>query len=113
MKQISHFGTSISALIADLRRAVCDLDTSIKYEEDRAQIFLARHLRARRDNLLLTISTLENHLNDSVSLQDAATVSATLNSARYRRRPLAIRQQDPWRYDFLREGELLANQRGA
>jgi hypothetical protein len=59
MKHISHFGTSISALIADLQRAVCDVEISIKYEEDRAQILLAPHLRARRDNLLLTISTPE------------------------------------------------------
>ena len=56
------------ALIAELRQAVRNLETSIEDEEDRAssvraRIFVARHLRDRRDNLLLTISTLENHLN--------------------------------------------------
>jgi len=72
MKPISQFGTSIklTALIADLRRTVRSLDISIEYEKDRARSSQApypiaiRHLKARRDKLLLTISSLENHLND-------------------------------------------------
>jgi hypothetical protein len=69
MKPISQFGTSIrlTALIAELRRVVCNLDISIE-RRDRARFSHApypiavRRLKARRDNLLLTISTLENHL---------------------------------------------------
>jgi hypothetical protein len=80
MKPISQFGTSrtmmqLTVLIDGLRQAVRNLEISIEYEEDRARIFhtpypiLVRHLRARRDNLLLTVSTLEIHLNDPISLQ--------------------------------------------
>ena len=71
MKPISQFETSIEptprtmmqlpALI-DLRQVVCNLEISIEHEEDREQIFLAGQLKGRRDNLLLTISTLEDHL---------------------------------------------------
>ena len=104
MKRISQFGTSTSAIIADLRRTVCDLEIDLKYAEDREQFLLARHLRARRDNLLLTISTLENHLNDPISLQGAASVLNPPSTRCRRRRPLAKRQQEPWRYDFLRTG---------
>ena len=53
----------LTALIAELRQAVRNLETSIEHEEERACIFVARHLRDRRDNLLQTISTLEDHLN--------------------------------------------------
>jgi hypothetical protein len=53
----------LTALIAELRQAVRNLETSIEQEEERACIFVARYLRARRDNLLQTISTLEDHLN--------------------------------------------------
>ena len=53
----------LSALIADLRQAARNLEISIEHEEERACIFVARHLRDRRDNLLQTISTLEDHLN--------------------------------------------------
>ena len=94
--------TQLTALVADLRKEVCNLETSIGDEEDRAPSVRARifhaprpivtHLRARRDNLLLTISTLENQLNDPISLQGAVTVSATLRRSRAprrRRRPLA------------------------
>jgi hypothetical protein len=67
--------TQLTALVAELRKEVCNLETSIEDEEDRApnlraSIFhvpprpIVAHLRARRDNLLLTISTLENQLND-------------------------------------------------
>ena len=92
--------TQLTALVAELRKEVCNLETSIEDEEDRAPSVRARifhaprpivaHLRARRDNLLLTISTLENQLNDPISLQGAVTVSATLRPSRARRRqPLA------------------------
>ena len=75
MKPISQFGTSmqLTVLVADLRQAVRSLEISIDYEEDRARIFhapypiMARHLSARRDNLLLTVSTLETHLNDPIT----------------------------------------------
>ena len=87
MKPMSQFEPSIvptlrimmqlAALIAELRQVVCNLEISIEQEEDRAQIFLARQLKGRRDNLLLTISALENHLNGPISLQGAA-LSATL-----------------------------------
>jgi hypothetical protein len=66
MKPISQFGTSmtqLTALITELRQVVRYLETSIEHEEQRAFVFVARHLKDRRDNLLLTISTLENHLN--------------------------------------------------
>jgi hypothetical protein len=65
MKPISQFGTSmtqLTALITELRQVVRNLETSIEHEEQRAFVFVARHLKDRRDNLLLTISTLENHL---------------------------------------------------
>jgi hypothetical protein len=60
--------TQLTALVAELRKVVCALEISIEHEEDRAQavrvrILAARHLRDRRDNLPLTISTLENHLS--------------------------------------------------
>jgi hypothetical protein len=72
MKPISQFEPSkpvsrtlmqLTALIAELRQAVRNLETSIEQEEERACIFVARYLRDRRDNLLQTISTLEDHLN--------------------------------------------------
>jgi hypothetical protein len=83
--------TQLTALVADLRKEVCNLETSIEDEEDRAtsvraRIFVARHLRARRDNLLLTIATLEKQLNDPISLQGAVT---SRRRRRSRRRPLA------------------------
>ena len=58
----------LTALVAELRKVVCALEISIEQEEERAQTVSARilaagHLRDRRDNLLLTISTLENHLS--------------------------------------------------
>ena len=87
--------TQLTALVAELRKEVCNLETSIEDEEDRAPSVRARlfhaprpivtHLRARRDNLLLTISTLENQLNDPISLQGAVTS----RRRRSRRRPLA------------------------
>ena len=56
--------TQLTALVAELRKEVCNLETSIEDEEDRAPSVRARifhaprpivaHLRARRDNLLLT-----------------------------------------------------------
>ena len=89
MKPISQFETSklvsrtmtqLTALVTELRKQVCNLETSIEYEEDRAssvpaRIFVARQLRARRDNLLLTISTLENQLKDPISLQCVGAVT--------------------------------------
>jgi len=82
----------LTVLIADLRQAVRNLEIIIEYEEDRARIFhaprpIVSHLRARRDNLLLTISTLENQLNDPISLQGAGAV--TRRRRHRRRRPLA------------------------
>ena len=79
--------TQLTALVAELRKEVCNLETSIEDEEDRAssvraRIFVARHLRDRRDNLLLTISTLENQLNDPISPQRAGAVTRR----RHRRR---------------------------
>ena len=93
-KPVSRTMTQLTALVAELRKEVCNLETGIEDEEDRAGIFHAprptvAHLRARRDNLLLTISTLENQLNDPISLQGPVTVSATLRPSRARRRPLA------------------------
>ena len=87
--------TQLTALVAELRKEVCNLETGIEDEEDRGGIFhaprpIVAHLRARRDNLLL-FSTLEKQLNDPISLQGAVTVSATLRPSRAprRRRPLA------------------------
>ena len=103
-KPVSRTMTQLTALVAELRKEVCNLETSIEDEEDRAPSLRARifhvpprpivaHLRARRDNLLLTISSLENQLNDPTSLQGAVTVSATLRPyrahRRQRRRPIA------------------------
>ena len=83
--------TQLTALVTELRKEVCNLETSIEYEEDRAssvpaRIFVARQLRARRDNLLLTISTLENQLKDPISLQ---CVGAVTRRRQNRRRPSA------------------------
>jgi hypothetical protein len=61
----------LTVLNADLRQTVRNLEISIEHEEDREQIFLARQLKGRRDNLLLTISALETHLNGPISLQGA------------------------------------------
>ena len=82
MRPKSHFETptansvakdlwQLTVLISELRRTVHDFEASIEVEEDRAQVFnvakpgyplLARNFKARRDNLLVTISMLENHL---------------------------------------------------
>jgi hypothetical protein len=51
----------LSALISDLRQVIRNFAISIETEKDRA---LARDVRARRDNLLETISILETYLND-------------------------------------------------
>ena len=86
MKPMSQFEPSnpvsrtmmqLTGLIADLRQVARDLEISIEHEEKRAFLFVARHLRGRRDNILLTISTLENHLSGPRSPQ-SPTVSATL-----------------------------------
>ena len=95
MKPISQFETSrpisrtmtqLTALVAELRLVVCNLQISIEHEEDRRQIFLARQLKERRDNLLLTISTLENQMKGPISLQ---CVGAVIRRCRRRRRPSA------------------------
>ena len=92
-KPVSRTMTQLAALVAALRKEVCNLENSIEDEEDRAGIFhaprpIVAHLKARRDNLLLTISTLENQLNDPISPQRAGAV--TRRRHRHRRRPLAI-----------------------
>ena len=79
-KPVSRTMTRLTALVTELRKEVCNLETSIEYEEDRAssvpaRIFVARQLRARRDNLLLTISTLENQLKDPIGLQCVGAVT--------------------------------------
>jgi hypothetical protein len=78
--------TQLTALVAELRLVVCNLQISIEHEEDRRQIFLARQLKERRDNLLLTISTLENQMKGPISLQ---CVGAVIRRCRRRRRPSA------------------------
>jgi hypothetical protein len=78
-KPVSRTMTQLTALVAELRKEVCNLETSIdRAPSVRSRIFhaprpIVAHLRARRDNLLLTISTLENQLNDPISLQGAVT----------------------------------------
>jgi predicted translin family RNA/ssDNA-binding protein len=62
MMPISQFRTP-TALVAELRRAVQYLENSIEHEEQRTFNFVARQFKERLDNLLLTISTLEDHLN--------------------------------------------------
>ena len=91
-KPVSRTMTQLTALVAELRKEVCNLETGIEDEEDRAPsvragIFhaprpIVTHLRARRDNLLLTLSTLQNQLNDPISLQGAGAVTRR----RHRRR---------------------------
>jgi len=51
----------LRALISDFRQVIRNFAISIETEKDRA---LARDIRARRDNLLETISILETYLND-------------------------------------------------
>ena len=51
----------LRALISDLRQGIFNLEMSIKTIKDRASV---RNIRARRDNLLATISALEAYLND-------------------------------------------------
>jgi hypothetical protein len=67
----SRSTAKLQALIADLRWRVQLLDTEIYEEEKRTRIFdtsnvaysiLARNLRARRDNLFVTIRLLEKQL---------------------------------------------------
>jgi hypothetical protein len=80
MHPISRFETrsndprtimKLQVLIADLRRQVLLLESDIHDEQTRSGIFdvaniayptLARTLRARRDNLLVTITLLEGQL---------------------------------------------------
>jgi hypothetical protein len=63
--------TKLQALIADLRRQVLLLEQDIQDEQKRTGIYdvchvayptLARNLRSRRDNLLVTIALLEDQL---------------------------------------------------
>ena len=63
--------TKLQSLIADLRWQVQLLETDIQDEQKRTGIFdvssiayptLARNLRTRRDNLLVTIALLEGQL---------------------------------------------------
>jgi hypothetical protein len=81
MKHKRHFeinrtavreAATIEAMIADMRRAVELLDRDVGTEEERMRIkdrgdahypMLARHLAARRDNLKVTIATLEARLS--------------------------------------------------
>ena len=67
-RQYVNRGLQLSILIADLHRLVGLIEADIRAEEERAHAFdhssptypvLARQLRARRDNLLATISLLE------------------------------------------------------
>ena len=51
----------LRALISDLRQIIRNFAISIETEKDRAW---ARDIRARRGNLLETISILETYLND-------------------------------------------------
>jgi hypothetical protein len=86
MKQQHHFGSATPArealqtreLIADINRVVQILDSDIAAEEeqagtfDRSRVdypFLARTLVARRDNLLGTITALEQRLVDLPAVQ--------------------------------------------
>ena len=90
-KPVSRTMTQLTALVAELRKEVCNLETGIEDEEDRGGIFhaprpIVAHLRARRDNLLL-FSTLEKQLNDPISLQ--GTVTSRRRRRSRRRRPLA------------------------
>ena len=85
-KPVSRTMTQLTALVTELRKEVCKLETSIEYEEERASsvpacIFVARQLRARRDNLLLTISTLENQ--DPTSLQCVGAVTRRRQNRRW------------------------------
>jgi len=89
MKHQRHFGTATPArealqtrtLIADINRVVQILEGDIAAEEEQAHIFdrsrteypmLARTLGARRDNLMGTISALEQRLSklDQAELVD-------------------------------------------
>jgi hypothetical protein len=80
MKHMRHFGRATPArealqtraLIADINRVVQILDGDIAAEEEQTQIFdrsqgeypmLARTLAARRDNLIGTITLLEERLS--------------------------------------------------
>jgi hypothetical protein len=91
MEPASHLGTSIdptpqshaqlAALISSMRRTIRHLEDDIKAEEDRTHVFdprdaaypiLAQNLRARRGNLLATISILELHLNGVKALREWA-----------------------------------------
>jgi hypothetical protein len=64
----------LRALVADLHSRVQVFDADIHDEEQRTNIFdvtsvayptLARNLRTRRDNLLMTIRMLESHLAET------------------------------------------------
>jgi hypothetical protein len=74
---------TIGAMIADMRRIVEVLDSSVKAEEERSPFrdradgrypILARQFAERRDNLKVTIATLEARL-DNVNVP-AMVVSA-------------------------------------
>jgi hypothetical protein len=77
---------TIENMIADLQRVVEVLNCDVSTEKERARVcdrsdarypMLARHLAARRDNLRVTIATLEARLsststNVSVNIASAA-----------------------------------------
>ena len=87
MKHKRHFeidrtevweATTIEAMIADMRRIVEVLDSSVSAEEERTRFrdradgrypILARQFAERRDNLKVTIATLETRLSsDSMNV---------------------------------------------
>jgi hypothetical protein len=89
MKHKLHFGSATPArealqtktLIADISRIVQILEIEIAAEEERARIFdrfqveypmLARTMATRRDNLLNTISALEQRLDQAELVAEPA-----------------------------------------
>jgi hypothetical protein len=97
-RTVAREAATIGAMIADMRRAVELLDCDVGTEEERIQIkdradaqypMLARHLAARRDNLKVTIATLEARL--SLSGVNVPTKITSMASP-----PIIIVRMQPW-----------------
>jgi hypothetical protein len=98
VKHMRHFGRAtparealqIRALIADINRVVQILNGDIAAEEEQTQIFdrsqaeypmLAGTLAARRDNLIGTITLLEERLSSLQAFASGATPSVVYSEA--------------------------------
>jgi len=81
----SRHAAVITSMIADLQRSIQILGIDIHTEEERARVFdeadphypiLATTLRARRDNLIVTVASLRERLRDITAAAPAVSEAA-------------------------------------